>query len=203
MNKKTAKFIFYTSIVLIAVFISTFAFAKRGSFFEKGLGQKKAEKKIQIQTKDQKEIFYLQTYLKNEKEDKYLVKKTLLKTKIFKLSGFEQNVELCPTATIEQDKRQLFCFTGDVGVHSQNLEIISLANGKMTAAIIAGKGGEKSANLISDVPRFELGTENGQARLSADLRDYEKDPINSINRQVFMWTGDGFYFDKEVEVTYH
>ena len=114
------------------------------------------------------------------------------------LSGFEDSVETCRQKIYQVGDVSLLCLKGDVGVHAQNLIMIDLI--QFQPVSFQNDDG-KYYSLISDVPFFY--TENESlAILIADMRNYDKNPLADSIRNYYQWSGNGFIFDKQENITY-
>src|SRR3989344_119501 len=114
------------------------------------------------------------------------------------LSGFEDSVETCRQKVYQVGDVSLLCLKGDVGVHAQNLIMIDLI--QFQPVSFQNDDG-KYYSLISDVPFFY--TENESlAILIADMRNYDKNPLADSIRNYYQWSGNGFIFDKQENITY-
>ena len=120
----------------------------------------------------------LEDYKEGDETAHYLVHRELFNTEKFKLTGFEDEVMPCVNQEFKVgEDRNALCLTGDVGAHSQNVQFI-LADKTLGAMDFRQSDGERSPNIVSDLPKIRIIDYNsGGARLAAYGRDYDKNPL--------------------------
>ena len=164
------------------------------------IGEFISAKKVSATIAGKEEKFSIEKYKTGEDYKYFLTQNTLFgqKKKIL-LSGFEDNISLCGK---ESGIGNAICLMGDVGVHSQNIEILKYLNGRFTIFPFY-KDGALSNNISSDVPNYSFETKNGSVNLVIDQRDYDTDPINNAIRSRYKATDSGFVFDGIENITYN
>ena len=105
----------------------------------------------------------------------------------FNLVGFESEVTFCKANELIanlQDK--IICLRGYVGVHSENIQLVTF-NGRSLLPIDFSNDGLEVDRITSDAPNFgfkDLNNDN-MVEMYVDNRDYEKDPTLDILRSYY------------------
>lgn len=162
------------------------------------------EQKIMTTINGKPEEVALQTYqLTNNSYQSYLIAKHFLTNEVLKLNGFEKNVSLCPKNLFSNiELKNQLCLIGEVGVHSENLEIIDYSNNKLK--ITTFKINNRSQESIaSDVPMFKFFDYNNDnlADLIVYQRDYENDPLVDSVEYYYYGTKNNFVFDTDKNIS--
>ena len=126
------------------------------------------------------------------------VDKPVIGFELKKLSGFEDDVKFCPQQMINASGSQkLICLFGDVGVHSQNIQLISYESG---IKIIPFVDGERSLlSVYTDAPKFDIKNAASERAAAVCLfdRDYDKDPLIDTIEICYYFSGESFNLGDE------
>lgn len=115
---------------------------------------------------------------------------------VLEIDGFNNFVFGCEQQTLQIQESKLLCLKGEVGAHSMNIVLINLD----TFAPIAFEGPEMTNfNIISDVPYYDFVS---PGTLTADSRNYDKNPLYDSVRTYYLWKDGHFRFDKSEDITY-
>jgi len=139
--------------------------------------------------KDNSYDFYLEI---NNKPRQYLL-----------LEGFESDVTFCEQEILEIDSDNCaVCVTGFVGAHSKNLQLIKYNNYQLSFYQFT-KEGVSTNNIYSDSPNFGFYdfTSDSKLDLIIDYRNYDKNPLEDIERMYYYFnTDNGFIYDGFEEI---
>ncbi|MCL5410476.1 MAG: hypothetical protein M1324_01325 [Patescibacteria group bacterium] len=157
-------------------------------------------KNVSAKITGKEEKFSIEKYKTGEDYQYFLTKNSLFsQKKKIKLSGFEDNISICGK---ESGVDNAICLIGDVGVHSQNIELIKYSGGNFSVLPFF-RDGTSNNNITSDVPRYDFLNKDGNTFLIVDQRDYEKDPISQAIRDSYKSTESGLNFDGAENITYN
>ena len=196
---KAKQIIFSTFLVLVFIFTYKNYISADSNSESKLL----SSKDIEVTIGGRSEKFSIDKYQNNSEYQYFLVKKNLFgsKNKI-KLSGFENELLLCEQKVIKlQNNEEAICLVGDVGAHSQNVQIIEYSNGRF--AVIPFLRESTSENITTDVPLFHFDEDSEKTKLIIDQRNYDLNPLNSAIRSFYEISDKGFVFDEEENITYN
>ena len=133
-------------------------------------------------------------------------KKWLFQRKI-SLTGFEEEANLCHDPKIDfPASTSSVCLTGEVGVHSMNLQIISLTATGLRPASFSSATKESNENINSDLPFFVFSdiNDDGISDLAVYNRDYNSDPLQYAIKSYYTLDKEGnYYFDSEERIAYN
>jgi len=121
---------------------------------------------------------------------RFLVKKEII------LSGFENEVETCGTPVIKDKRLNVLCLKGNVGAHSQTVELVDLDS--FTPVKVIDEDGVVTDFFVSDVPDFEY----SDGIFYCHYRNYDKNPLTDAIRYSFVLKNGVFIFDKKANITY-
>lgn len=156
------------------------------------LGQLITEKTIDL---GMSEVYKIGQYQKNGQDSWVISRENNKAKKTLSLSGFEDEVNQCKKPLFTIGATKIICLKGNVGVHSQNLELVNLE----TLEPIKFQDGEESySGVISDVPNFQL----EKTTFFVDMRNYDNDPLMTAIRLSFNFSEGRFTFDKKGNITY-
>lgn len=118
------------------------------------------------------------------------------------LDGFESETSFCRNnEKIQIGQKTFICISGYVGAHSQNIQLISFEDGKLTAATFVDN--DSSQNRVSsDAPNFGFINSGEKTGIYIDNRNYDKDPTLDIIRSYYYFKEDAFVFDHSEEINY-
>lgn len=123
------------------------------------------------------------------------------------LTGFEEEVNLCTNHQIDFPKNSdSVCLTGEVGVHSMNLQIIRLAGLGLKAASFSPMTGSSSDNISSDLPFFSFKDINNDSIIDLAVynRDYDSDPLKYAMKSYYLGDQKGdYHFDSKERIAYN
>ncbi len=198
-------------IILPVILLLILAAVFRGSISadSNDLGKPVSTKMLTTNIDGKKTSFTLLKY-KNENTDGFdfvLSKKNMIGGgTLLKLTGFEDDLDLCKDQIIKlaNNAGSAICLVGDAGVHSQNIELVRYADGKLSNIKFSG-GDTSGNNIFTDVPNLSFIDRNndGFLDLFVDGRNYDKDPITESVRSYYKNDGLEFIFDGTENITYN
>jgi hypothetical protein len=156
------------------------------------LGQLITEKKLDLGTV---ETYKIAKYRKSGQDYWVISRQKNRAEKVLPLSGFEDEVNQCERPLITVNGIKTICLKGAVGVHSQNLELVSI---ETLESINFQDGEEQYSSVVSDVPSFQIKDDV----LFVDMRNYDTDPLLEATRLSFDFSDGKFVFDKKENITY-
>lgn len=114
------------------------------------------------------------------------------------LSGFETEAMPCHSRGIQFSlNSKSICLTGNVGVHSMNLQIITVSS--KLAPVKYEMDGILRENVTSDLPLFKF-VDDG---VEVYNRDYDSDPLTKAIKDTYLRNSSGnFVFDKKEHIEY-
>jgi len=186
-------------IVFVASLIFQFIRICKQNFTEPENLTKKEDIFLALGNQDKK--FSIEIYAEGLTRNAYFIGKTLFSKNKLKLSGFERDIKIYSQGTENIGERYFVCLYGDVGVHSQNIEIVAIEKDRLKPVKIKSKE-DNSENIVSDYPGFSFKKEEDNLILTVDQRDYDKDPTLFSKREKYIYNGELFIFDSEVEIPY-
>jgi len=135
-----------------------------------------------------------------EDKEAYLIKVSRFSRQKIKLSGFEHDsgITSCNDSFKFASNNQIICLIGDVGVHSQNLELISYKNEHFTPVLFVDNSDVESENVFSDLPLVNFKDDS----IEIDNRNYDKDPLLKGVRSHYRFIDNRFIFDSSEDITY-
>lgn len=143
------------------------------------------------------------TYRSNNKNvSEIRISKSIFNEQSISLSGFEDNVKFCDQDIIRLSESDTYvCIVGDVGVHSQNIQLARYKDGKITfAKFINGPTG--SENITTDEPKFNIDTSVSPVEFSIDNRNYDFDPVRNGVRSSYKYSNGLFTFTGSKDIVY-
>jgi len=196
---KIRQIIFLVFLVLVFVFTcKNYIFADSNNE-----GKPVSSKKVEVTINEHSEKFSIEKYQNNNEYQYFLVKNNLFGSKHkIKLSGFEEEILLCKQKVVKlQNDNEAICLMGNVGVHSQNIQVIKYLDNHFS--IIPFVRESTSENITTDVPYFHFSEDNGKTKLIIDQRNYDLNPLTSSIRSSYEISDKGFVFDGEENITYN
>lgn len=142
----------------------------------------------------------IETYSNAEGFSSYIIKKNLSHIEKMKLTGFEHNINFYKETSSNIDGQELLLLFGDVGVHAQNIQVISIADDKIKTVKMK-ENKNFFDNMVTDVPHYLV--ENNMRQLTIDSRDYDKDPTMFSKRSIYIWQNGQFVFDRVEDFSYN
>lgn len=109
------------------------------------------------------------------------------------LTGFEDEVKPCEDFSLNIEGTNYLCLIGEVGVHSQNIELI---NKETFLPLKFIRDDIESSSLTSDTPKFDLNFNE----IVSHNRDYNKDPIVDSLLDIYKFRDGKFVFDKTLQM---
>lgn len=195
----------YIALPIIALVILA-AFLRKNGFVSADVPTKpESSRNISLIIENKKVSFALNRYNNNGKIEYALSTKKIIGQKSsVKLAGFESTVSLCKDNPIKLQKGYAICLIGNVGAHSQNLELVQYFDHNLTDIKVTN-GDSIESNVVSDVPSFSFTDKNNDSFLDliADQRDYDTDPLNNSIRSNYLSSESGFVFDGKENITYN
>lgn len=188
-------------LMLVAVFRNTI------SADSDALGKLISKKNLTISIENKKTIFTLLKYKNGDHFDFVLEKRNMIGGgKTIKLIGFENDANLCQDKSIKlaNNNGDAVCLAGDVGAHSQNIQLIKYLNGQLLNIKITN-GDSLGDNISSDVPHYSFTDRNNDSflDLTVDQRNYDADPLTGAFRSYYINAGSEFVFDGKENITYN
>lgn len=164
-----------------------------------------SSREIKIDSNADSDTFLIQKFESSEGQARYFfrTKKYIFNKNEIEMNGFEDEVANCKQFELflGEEHMKTLCFTGNVGVHSQNLVLIGIDNNKPKIInFIIDQ--EKEPNIFSDVPKIIFSDYDGDQikELIVENRNYESDPINSVTKNYFRYSGSEFVFDRKISI---
>ncbi len=200
MNRK--KLIILSVVILVAVVIAGgFMLIRAGdidaselTFRGKLIRQNFIDRDLNNDGKFEK--IYLSIYQKDNIKKSYIsIRDGIGKKREKMLSGFEDDLVICPNGIKPQNEENLICIFGEVGVHSQNIQFLRYRD--LSTVNFIEKDGSIRKSMTCDVPYFDIKTDNN-LEIYFDNRNYEKDPLVDINRIHYYFNNDSFIY-KNIE----
>lgn len=194
--------------IAILLIVGSFIFIKyRGV----SASERTARGKVSWQTKLAEDIngdgkveeIYLTSYNNgNTKSSVISARVNLFQSREKDLAGFEEDLAFCPNKKYFKmaDGDTALCLFGEVGVHSENIQIIRLRD-FLTVEFIDARGNHRQ-NMTSDVPYFDFnfaGLEN--FKIFFDNRDYDKNPLVDSIRTGYYLDNNAFRYNGSENLT--
>ncbi len=147
------------------------------------------------------EKIYLSVYQKNNEKSSYIVvKDTVGRKREKKLSGFEEDLVICPKQVETQNSAEIICLFGEVGVHSQNIQFLKYDDFSFVQFV--DQDGIFRDNISCDVPYFDYDVNStNNLEIYFDNRNYDKDPIVDINRIHYYFNNDVFIYKSSEQLS--
>jgi len=191
-------FIMLLAIVLIA---TTFYYLK---YRHVSASEAEARGEIVWQTKinedinndGKSELIYLTSYNSGQSKSSYIsTRLNIFRQREQKLIGFEEDLAFCPHRFFKlADGSVALCVFGEVGVHSQNVQILRWSD--FSTLNFIDEDGNTNYNMISDSPYFDFNyAQTDKLKIFFDNRDYDKDPLVDNVRIYYYLDKDVFRYD--------
>ena len=168
---------------------------------DSNIGEFISTKKIEAKINGKQETLSIEKYQKGDDYQYLLTKKHFLgQKKQIELSGFEDDISVCDK---ESGMTDTICLAGNVGVHSQNIELIEYIEGRFSKLSFFDQSGVQNDNVYSDVPYYNFEKNGENIFLVVDQRNYDTDPLISSIRYRYKKANTGFIFDATENITYN
>ena len=183
IHMNTKKKVIYSVVTIIVLTFSIFYTLKKVPVFADTINDQivsKEEFNLQIAGENTQTKFSIIGYKNSEFQNRYYLKIYMnwFKSEEIELEGFEKSATFIKQS--QKDGIAYLLITGDVGAHSQNLNVVEIENGNLSLAEFE-KDGKKDKIIYSDWPKFELINENSdQLSINIYFRDYNKDPLTDF-----------------------
>lgn len=163
--------------------------------------ENRGEIKWQISTTEdfnndgRKENLLVTSYGKGSSHSVYIsARDSLLHYREKLLVGFEEDLAFCPMKILDIGGEKAVCVFGEVGAHSQNIQIIKWRN--FEAVNFVTQDGKVVSNMLTDVPDFDFNyAKTDKLKIYVDNRDYDSDPLVDIIRTYYYLGNSTFHFD--------
>lgn len=144
-----------------------------------------------------KESVSVTLYKNGNKNSAYIsTKDSLISSRERELLGFEEDIAFCPLKTLSVGAEKAICIFGEVGAHSQNIQLIRWKD--FAPVAFYDREGKRNFNVNSDVPSFDFNYAKGDKfRIYFDNRNYDMNPLVDIIRSYYYLGNNSFYFDTE------
>lgn len=142
-----------------------------------------------------KETVTLTSYSKDNKYKSYIsTNQSIISKREKELIGFEEDLAFCRVKDFYQGNDSILCVFGEVGAHSQNIQMIKWSDFSFLKFI--DQKGAAHQNIACDVPNFDFSySTDNKLRIYFDNRDYDKDPLVDIIRSHYYLVNSSFHYD--------